>query len=45
MNLAYQRLKHKKEPLIKLAEDLGYSSEATFSRVFNRVMGVLPGKI
>ncbi|UTW12789.1 AraC family transcriptional regulator [Marinobacterium rhizophilum] len=45
MNLAYQRLKHRHEPLITLAEDLGYASEAAFSRAFKRVMGVSPGKV
>ncbi|RKF18734.1 AraC family transcriptional regulator [Alginatibacterium sediminis] len=45
MSLAYQQLKHQNVPLIKLAEDLGYSSEAAFSHAFKRVIGVSPGKI
>lgn len=45
MNLAHQRLKQSSEPLITLAEELGYTSEAAFSRAFKRVMGVSPGKI
>ncbi len=45
MNLAYQRLKQKSEPLIILAEELGYNSEAAFSRAFKRVMGVSPSGI
>ncbi|NVK74029.1 MAG: AraC family transcriptional regulator [Oceanospirillaceae bacterium] len=42
MNLAYQRLKHKNVPLIELAEELGYNSEAAFSRAFKRVKGFSP---
>ena len=45
MHLAYQRLKFKSEPLIVLAEELGYQSEAAFSRAFKRVMGVTPGRV
>ncbi len=45
MNLAYQRLKQSREPLITLAEELGYNSEAAFSRAFKRVMGISPGKV
>lgn len=45
MNIAKQRLKQKSEPLITLAEDLGYQSEAAFSRAFKRVIGVSPGKV
>ena len=45
MKLAYRRLKHKREPLIVLAEDLGYQSEAAFSRAFKRVIGVSPAHI
>ena len=45
MHLAYQRLKFKNEPLIVLAEELGYQSEAAFARAFKRVMGVTPGRV
>lgn len=45
MNLAYQRLKQQHEPLINLAQELGYESEAAFSRAFKRIMGVSPGKV
>ncbi len=45
MNLAQQRLKQKNEPLAVLAEELGYQSEAAFSRAFKRVMGVSPGRV
>ncbi|WP_411991960.1 AraC family transcriptional regulator [Agarivorans sp. DSG3-1] len=45
MNLAHQRLKQQRIPLMVLAEELGYNSEAAFSRAFKRVMGISPGKI
>ena len=45
MNLAYQRLKDKGEPLIVLAQALGYASEAAFSRAFKREMGISPSKV
>ena len=45
MNLAYQRLKQQHEPLINLAQELDYESEAAFSRAFKRIMGVSPGKV
>ena len=45
MNLAYQRLKQDSVPLIVLAEELGYNSEAAFSRAFKRVKGISPGKV
>lgn len=44
MRLAHQRLKQHRVPLIVLAEELGYQSEAAFSRAFKRVMGYSPGK-
>ncbi|WP_163131001.1 AraC family transcriptional regulator [Agarivorans sp. Alg241-V36] len=45
MNLAHQRLQQQRIPLIELAEELGYNSEAAFSRAFKRVIGVSPGKV
>ncbi len=45
MNIALQRLRQSNEPLITLAQELGYNSEAAFSRAFKRVMGVSPGKV
>ncbi len=45
MSIAYQRLQLKTVPLIVLAEELGYTSEAAFSRAFKRVMGISPGRV
>ena len=45
MRLAHQRLKQQRVPLMVLAEELGYQSEAAFSRAFKRVMGFSPGKV
>lgn len=45
MQIAQQRLKHHSVPLIELAEELGYASEAAFSRAFKRVIGVSPGRV
>ncbi|UPW17527.1 AraC family transcriptional regulator [Agarivorans sp. TSD2052] len=45
MQLAQQKLKHQRVPLIELADALGYQSEAAFSRAFKRVIGVPPGKV
>ncbi len=45
MNLAHQRLKQNSVPLIVLAEELGYQSEAAFSRAFKRIKGFSPGKV
>lgn len=45
MHLAHQRLRFKQEPLIVLAESLGYQSEAAFSRAFKRVIGITPGSV
>ncbi|WP_340677042.1 AraC family transcriptional regulator [Paraglaciecola sp.] len=45
MQVARLRLKNSSEPLIVLAESLGYQSEAAFSRAFKRVFGVSPGSV
>lgn len=45
MRLAHQRLRQDHVPLIVLAEELGYQSEAAFSRAFKRIIGVSPGRI
>lgn len=45
MRLAHQRLRQHPVPLIVLAEELGYQSEAAFSRAFKRIIGVSPGRV
>jgi len=42
MNLARMRIMQTPVPLIELAEELGYTSEAAFSRAYKRVFGVPP---
>jgi AraC-like DNA-binding protein len=43
IQLACERLKSGREPLARIAEAVGYESEAAFSRAFKREMGVSPG--
>ena len=43
MQLAAQRLRDTDAKLIEIALDVGYESEAAFSRAFRRVVGVAPG--
>jgi AraC-like DNA-binding protein len=43
METARARLRDTDQPLIELAESLGYQSEAAFGRTFKRVVGVSPG--
>jgi AraC-like DNA-binding protein len=43
IQLAADRLKSGREPLARIAEGVGYESEAAFSRAFKREMGVSPG--
>ena len=45
MLLARGRLLEERVTLGELAEQLGYKSEAAFSRAFKRIMGVSPGSI
>lgn len=45
MNLALTRLREEGPTLGRLATDLGYQSEAAFSRAFKRYMGVSPGSV
>lgn len=44
MNMALTRLKEEKIAMAELAEQLGYQSEAAFSRAFKRYIGVSPGE-
>lgn len=43
MQLASDRLRASREPLARIAEEVGYESEASFSRAFRRIVGVSPG--
>ena len=43
IQLAAERLKSGREPLARIAETVGYDSEAAFSRAFKREMGKSPG--
>ncbi len=45
MQMARLQLQKSSEPLITLAEKLGYQSEAAFSRAFKRVFGLAPGAV
>lgn len=42
MNLARMKIMQSPTPLIELAEELGYTSEAAFSRAYKRVFGIPP---
>ena len=43
IQLAAERLRSSPDPLARIAESIGYESEAAFSRAFKREMGVSPG--
>ncbi|MBV9994691.1 MAG: AraC family transcriptional regulator [Caulobacteraceae bacterium] len=43
IQLAAERLRSSREPLARIAEGVGYESEAAFSRAFKREMGTSPG--
>jgi AraC-like DNA-binding protein len=43
MQVAAARLRDTNEKVIEIALDVGYESEAAFSRAFRRLMGVAPG--
>ncbi|MBB1488140.1 AraC family transcriptional regulator [Oceanospirillum sediminis] len=45
MQLARSRLLQSNIPIAVLAEELGYSSEAAFSRAFKRIIGIPPGQV
>lgn len=45
MKIARQRLSQAAVPLVELAEELGYGSEAAFCRAFKRTCGVAPGEV
>jgi AraC-like DNA-binding protein len=43
IQLSCERLRTNRDPLARIAEAVGYESEAAFSRAFKREMGVSPG--
>ncbi|HXF45922.1 MAG TPA: AraC family transcriptional regulator, partial [Burkholderiaceae bacterium] len=43
MLLARQRLRESRAPIARIAAELGYESESTFTRAFTREVGVSPG--
>lgn len=43
IQLAAERLRARQESVPRIAESVGYESEAAFSRAFKRVMGMTPG--
>lgn len=45
MSLAYSRLQLTKDTVLAIALDIGYQSEAAFSRAFKKVIGKSPGEI
>ena len=45
LNLARQRLLADHEPISRIADDVGYQSEAALSRAFLRRFGVRPGRL
>ena len=45
MQLAEDRLRRETTPILRLALDLGYHSEAAFSRAFKREIGVAPSHV
>jgi AraC-like DNA-binding protein len=44
MQLAAARLRETPRPLAQIADELGYESEATFTRAFKRAFGTAPGR-
>ena len=44
IQLAADRLRHGRDGIARIAADIGYESEAAFSRAFKRVSGMTPGK-
>jgi AraC-like DNA-binding protein len=45
MSLAYSKLQMSKDTLMSIALDIGYQSEAAFSRAFKKVIGKSPGEV
>jgi len=45
MSLAYSKLQLSKDTVLSIALDIGYQSEASFSRAFKKVIGKSPGEV
>jgi len=45
MSLAYSKLQLSKDSILAIALDIGYQSEAAFSRAFKKVIGQSPNEI
>ncbi|OCQ23285.1 hypothetical protein A7985_04900 [Pseudoalteromonas luteoviolacea] len=45
MHIAHALLKEGKESMINIAEQVGYRSEASFSKAFKKIIGVSPGQL
>lgn len=45
MNVAHSRLRAEDVTVAKLADELGYRSEAAFNRAFTRIVGCTPGSV
>ena len=45
MSLAYSKLQLTKESVLAIALDIGYQSEAAFSRAFKKIIGKSPGEV
>lgn len=45
MSLAFSRLQLSKDTVLAIALDVGYQSEAAFSRAFKKVLGKSPGEV
>ena len=45
MSLAYSKLQLSTQPMLSIALDIGYQSEAAFSRAFKKLIGQSPNQI
>jgi AraC-like DNA-binding protein len=45
MSLAYSKLQLSKDSMLSIALDIGYQSEAAFSRAFKKIIGKSPNEV
>ena len=45
MSLAFSQLQQTSDSILAISLDLGYQSEAAFSRAFKKVIGRSPGEV